>query len=34
MAAALATKHGKIPHEIRELIIKNRPFLPPKKEEK
>ena len=32
MAAALATKHGKKPHEIREMIIKNRPFVLPKKE--
>ena len=34
MAAALATQHGKKPHEIREMIIKNRPFVPPKKEDK
>jgi hypothetical protein len=34
MAAALATKHKKKPHEIRELIIKNRPFVPPKKDKK
>ncbi len=34
MAAALATKHGKKPHEIREMIIKNRPFVPLKKEDK
>jgi hypothetical protein len=31
VAAALATLHGKKPHEIREMIIKNRPFVPPKK---
>ena len=29
LAAALASKHGKRPIEIRELIIKNRPFEPP-----
>ena len=29
LAAALATQHGKKPFEIRELIIKNRPFVPP-----
>ena len=28
LAAALASKHGKRPIEIRELIIKNRPFKP------
>jgi len=30
MSAALATQHGKKPHEIREMIIKNRPFVQPK----
>ena len=34
MAAALATQHGKKAHEIREMIIKNRPFVPPKTDEK
>ena len=34
MAAALATKYGKKPHEIREMIIRNRPFVAPKNNEK
>jgi hypothetical protein len=34
MAAALATQHRKKPHETREMIIKNRPFVPPKTDEK
>jgi subtilisin family serine protease len=35
LAAGLASAHGKKPREIRELIIENRPFVPPKpKEEK
>ena len=34
VAAALATQHQKKPVQIRETIIKNRPFVPPKKEEK
>jgi len=33
-AAALATLYKKKPHEIREMIIKNRPFVLPKKEKK
>jgi hypothetical protein len=34
VAAALATQHRKKPVQIRETIIKNRPFVPPKKEGK
>lgn len=30
LAAALATQHGKKPFQIREMIIQNRPFVPPK----
>jgi hypothetical protein len=30
LAAGLASHHQKKPHEIRELIIENRPFVPPK----
>lgn len=33
LAAALASKHGKKPIEIREMIIKNRPFTPPSDDE-
>jgi hypothetical protein len=34
VAAALATQHQKKPVQIREMIIKNRPFVPPEKEGK
>jgi len=34
LAAGLASAHNKNPREIRELIIENRPFVPPKPDEK